>query len=205
VQSANEAGAIVLVGGQSSRMGRPKASLDFGGVPLVTRIISELKKRFAEIVIVAAPESNASLQINFSGIKVIRDEIAFAGPLDGLRHGLDALDHEVAFASSCDLPLLNSDVAADLLTMLDDFDAVIPEVGGKLQPLHAVYRKSCASAFKALAAAGEKRLTFAVRSINARIVDEASVRNLDPQLNSFFNVNTPEDYHRALELVGLAE
>ena len=80
--------------------------------------------------------------------------------------------------------------------------AVIPEVGGKLQPLHAVYRKRCASAIESLAA-GEKRLTASASAINARKVGEDEIRKLDPQLNSFFNVNTPEDYRRALKLAGL--
>ncbi len=201
---ANEAGAIVLVGGQSSRMGRPKAALDFGGVPLLTRIVIELKRRFDEIVIVAAPEPEWQPRIEIPGLKIVHDETAFAGPLDALRRGLNALDRDVAFACSCDLPLLNSDVAAGLVAMLDDFDAVIPEVGGKLQPLHAVYRKLCANALAALAASGEKRLTANAGALNARRVGERELRTTDPQLSSFFNVNTPDDYQRALKMAGLA-
>ncbi|HLX05854.1 MAG TPA: hypothetical protein VKR28_09980, partial [Candidatus Binatus sp.] len=94
---------------------------------------------------------------------------------------------------------------ADLVALLDDFDAVIPEVGGKLQPLHAVYRKQCANAIESLEAGGEKRLTAGASAINARKVSEEEVRKLDPQLTSFFNVNTPEDYRRALELAGLSK
>ena len=204
MQSAHEAGAIVLVGGQSSRMGRPKEALDFGGIPLLTRIVIELKRRFDEIVIVAAPVSTGQPRIEIPGLKIVHDETAFAGPLDALRRGLDTLDHGVAFVCSCDLPLLNSNVAMELVAMLDDFDAVIPEVGGKLQPLHAAYRKQCARAIETLAPSGEKRLTVAARSINARRVDENELRRIDPELRSFFNVNTPEDYQRALKLAGLA-
>jgi len=195
----------VLVGGQSSRMGQPKAALDFGGIPLLTRIVIELKWWFEEIVIVAAPESIGRPRIEISGLKIIHDEAAFAGPLDALRRGLNALDHDVAFACSCDLPLLNSDVAADLVAMLDDFDAVIPEVGGKLQPLHAVYRKLCANSIAALEASGEKRLTANANAVNARRVGERELRAIDPELSSFFNVNTPEDYQRALKMAGLAQ
>ncbi len=201
---ANEAGAIVLVGGQSSRMGQPKTTLDFGGVPLLTRIVIELKRRFDEIVIVAAPASAGQPGIEIPGLKIIHDETAFAGPLDALGRGLDALEHGVAFACSCDLPLLNSDVAADLVAMLNDFDAVIPEVGGKLQPLHAVYRKQCARQINTLAASGEKRLTAAAGSINARRVGEADLRKIDTDLRSFLNVNTPEDYQHALKMAGIA-
>jgi len=204
VQLANEAGAVVLVGGQSSRMGRPKAALDFGGVPLLNRIVIELKRRFDEIVIVAAPVSAGQPRIEIPGLKIVHDETAFAGPLDALRRGLDALDRGVAFVCSCDLPLLNSDVAVKLVTMLDAFDAVIPEVGGKLQPLHAIYRKQCAREIETLAQSGEKRLTVAARSINPRKVDESELRKIDPELRSFFNVNTPEDYQQALKLARLS-
>ncbi len=203
MHSANEAGALLLVGGQSSRMGRSKAALDFGGIPLLTRIVIELKRRFDEIVIVAAPKSAGQPRIDIPGLKIVHDETAFAGPLDALRRGLHAVAHTVAFACSCDRPLLNSAVAAGLVAMLADFDAVIPEVGGKLQPLHAVYRKRCASAIESLSAGGEKRLTASASAINARKVSEEEIRKIDPQLNSFFNVNTPEDYERALKLAGL--
>jgi molybdopterin-guanine dinucleotide biosynthesis protein A len=203
--STSAAGAIVLVGGRSSRMGRPKAALDFGGVPLLTRIVIELKARFDELVIVAAPISEGHPRIEIPGLKIVHDESAFVGPLDALRRGLDALDHDVAFACSCDLPLLSSYVAAQLVAMLDDYDAVIPEVGGMLQPLHAVYRKRCARAIVSLEESGEKRLTASAGAINGRRVPEAELREIDPELRSFFNVNTPEEYQQALKLAGFGE
>jgi molybdenum cofactor guanylyltransferase len=202
VSSTGKAGAIVLAGGRSSRMGRPKALLDFGGVPLLSRTVIEVKRRFDQIVVVTAPVSEALPRIEISGLKLVHDETAFAGPLDALRRGLDALDREVAFACSCDLPLLNAEVAASLVTMLDGFDAVVPEVGGKLQPLHAVYRKQCASAIQALEARGEKRLSAIADAVNAKRIGEGELRKIDPALRSFFNVNTPEDYRKALKMAG---
>jgi molybdenum cofactor guanylyltransferase len=185
-------------------MGAPKLALDFGGVPLLTRIVVELRRRFDEIVIVAAPESSAQSRFDIPGVKIIHDQTAFGGPLDALRRGLIALEHEAGFACSCDLPLLNAHVADALVAMLDDFDAVVPEIGGMLQPLHAVYRKRCANAIGKLAATGEKRLTANASAVNARRVGEVELRALDPDLRSFFNVNTPEDYARALELANLS-
>ena len=195
------ASAIVVAGGRSSRMGRPKAALDFAGVPLLTRIISELKRRFAEIVVVAAPESEDSLQIDVPAIRTIRDETPFRGPSDALRRGLDAVTNEIAFACSCDLPLLDSDVAAAIVAMLGDFDAAIPIVGERLQPLHAAYRKRCASGLAALAMRGESRLIAIADTVNTRRISENDVRVLDPQLHSFFNVNTPDDCAKALSLL----
>lgn len=204
MSSTIAAAAIVLAGGRSSRMGRPKAALDFGGVPILTRIISELKRRFAEIVVVAAPESEDSLQMDLRAIKVIRDETAYQGPLDALRRGLDAVTNEIAFACSCDLPLLDSGVAAAIVAMLGDFDAAIPIVGEKLQPLHAAYRKRGAGALAALAGRGESRLGAIADAVNTRRVGEVELRTIDPQLRSFLNVNMPDDYQRALKIAGLA-
>ena len=154
------AGAIVLVGGQSSRMGQSKASLDFGGVPLLTRIIAELRRRFAEIVVVAAPESDGALPTKTipEDVLLLRDETAFQGPADALRRALEAIAGDAAFACSCDLPLLDADVAATLVEMLDAFDAVMPEIGGRLQPLHAVYHKRCARRWQRWARAASRAL-----------------------------------------------
>jgi len=204
MSSMAAASAIVLAGGRSSRMGRPKAALDFGGVPLLKRTISELKRRFAEIVVVAAPESEDSLQMDLPAIKVVRDETAYQGPLDALRRGLDAISNEIAFACSCDLPLLDSDVAAAIVAMLADFDAAIPIVGEKPQPLHAAYRKRCAGALAALAMRGESRLIAIADAVNTRRISENDLLVLDPQLHSFFNLNAPGDYRRALKIAGLA-
>ena len=195
------AGAIILAGGRSSRMGRPKSQLDFGGVTLLERLVDALSSRFAELVIVAAPQSAAHSRIDLPGVRIVRDEVAFAGPLDALRRGLESLSCEAAFACSCDLPLLDVNVAAALVAMLDGFDAVIPEVAGRLQPLHAVYHRRCAEALAALAARGESRLGAIADAVNALRVDESAMRAIDPKLRSFFNLNTPADYARALQML----
>ena len=170
----------------------------------LTRIVSELKRRFAEIVVVAAPESEDSLQIDIPAIKIVRDETAYQGPLDALRRGLDAVTNEIAFACSCDLPLLDSDVAAAIVAMLGDFDAAIPIVGEKLQPLHAAYRKRCAGALAALAMRGESRLIAIADAVNTRQIQRERTQSDRSAAHSFFNVNTPDDYQRALKIAGLA-
>ena len=192
-------------------MGRPKETLDFAGVPLIERIVAELRKSFTEIVIVAAPESADAARFDLAGVKVIRDETAFAGPLVALAHGLESVgvanEHQIdaVFACSCDLPLIRAEVAALLVGMIADYDAVIPEVGGRLQPLHAVYRKrEAAAAMRALAARGETRLVAIVDAIRTRRVGEEGLRGIDPELRSFFNLNTAADYAEALRLLRAA-
>lgn len=186
-------------------MGQPKASLDFGGVPLLARIVRELAKRFDEVVIVVAPESEGALPAFAEPITLLRDERAYQGPVDALRRALEAITNDSAFACSCDLPLLNADVAVTLVEMLGNFDAVMPEIGGHLQPLHAVYRKRCVTSLAAMGTRGEPRLTAVVEAINVRRVDEHKLREFDPELRSFVNINTPAEYAHALRLAGFGD
>jgi molybdenum cofactor guanylyltransferase len=85
--------------------------------------------------------------------------------------------------------------------MLEHYDAVVPEIAGLVQPLHAVYRKRCLAAINAMIAQGEARLVQIVDAVSVRKVGERELRAIDPDLRSFINVNTPEDYQRALRLV----
>ncbi len=182
-------------------MRRPKAELDFGGVPLLDRIITELKPSFAAIVVVASPDGLPP-GVDLPGVTIVRDAHEYQGPLPALARGLAATRCDAAFACSCDLPLLDALVARALCAMLGDYDAVVPEIGGLIQPLHAVYRNRCAAAIDTMIARGEKRLVTIVESIKARRVGEEELRRVDPGLRSFLNVNTPEDYERALRLAG---
>jgi len=201
MKSVNSASAVILAGGRSARMsGRPKATLPFGGVTLIERIAAELRRAFDDIVIVAAPEAEAIGLPELGGATIVRDTSAFEGPAGALARGLRAARQDLAFACSCDLPMLRAEIAAWLLSLAGEHDdAVIPEVGGRLQPLHAVYRRRCAGALDAMLARGERRLGAVAEAASCRIVAEAEYRRADPGALSCFNINTPEDYARALE------
>ncbi|HTW87021.1 MAG TPA: molybdenum cofactor guanylyltransferase [Candidatus Binataceae bacterium] len=195
--------AIILAGGRSARMGRDKMALPLGNTTLLERIVAELHRAFSPIIVVAAREADQPSVIDTSLHRVIliRDQTAYQGPVDALRAGLGAGIGDHAFAASCDLPLVSAEVALKLCVMLEDNDAVIARVGGRLQMLHAVYRRRCLGALDAMAARGERRLHTIVDQIRARIVEEAEMRLIDPRLESFCNVNTPEDYRAALTAI----
>lgn len=193
------ASAIVLAGGRSSRMGIDKAQLDFGGVTILRRIVHELHRRFDDVIVVAGPERIRG--IDLVDVKIIHDEVEFAGPLDALRRGLDAAQHEIVFACSCDLPLLKSEVAVALCEMVETHAAAIPIVDGHDQMLCAAYRKSVAAQLGTLAASGETRMRSLLDVLDVRRVGEAELREFDPGLHSFINVNTPEEYARALSIL----
>jgi molybdenum cofactor guanylyltransferase len=199
------ASAIILAGGRSLRMGTSKAALDFGGVPILRRIVDELRRRLLEVIVVSAPDASPGPAIEVHDARVIHDDLAFAGPLDALRRGLLAASHEIAFACSCDLPLLNADLATAICTMVGNREAAIPKVDGRDQPLCAAYRTSVAASIARMVGDGEKRMLALIDTLDTRRVNESELRPFDPDLRSFINVNTPEDYARALKLIGAAD
>src|SRR5207244_1312935 len=99
-------GGIVLCGGQSKRMGRPKAWLQFGGELMLPRVVRILSETVAPIVVVAAPEQD--VPPGPPEVRIVRDEERGRGPLQGLAAGLDALRGlaDAAYLSSCDVPFL---------------------------------------------------------------------------------------------------
>jgi molybdenum cofactor guanylyltransferase len=178
-------------------MGQPKATLRVGGATLIERTVVELAGAFDDIVVVAAPESEAIELPSLGGATIVHDDNAYQGPVGALARGLRAARHELAFGCSCDLPMLRSEVASWMLSFTDGYDAVIPRVGEQIQPLHAVYRRRCADALKTMLARGEYRLSAITDAVRTRIISEAEYRRADPEALSCFNINTPEDYARA--------
>jgi len=200
------ASAIILAGGQSRRMGRPKAAIRFGNSTILEQLIAELRSSFDEILIIAAPARSEAFSIEHllqavpSSVRLIRDRKAYQGAAVALVRGLTAAANDVSFACSCDLPLLRADVARALYGMLNGYEAVIPVIGAKPQPLCAVYRRGAAACIERQAASGEYRLTRITTALAAYRPNDLQLRHIDPALHSFLNVNTPEDYNRALAI-----
>ncbi len=189
---------IVLCGGRSSRMGRPKAWLPFAGELLLPRVVRLLSDAVAPVVVVAAPGQD--LPPLPADVILAHDPEDGRGPLLGLAAGLAALPAgtDAAYASSCDVPLLRPAFVRRMIELLDASAACVPQVDGRLHPLAAVYRREVAAAAGQLLAAGRPRLTDLCTIIRARIVTAAELADVDPELWSLRNVNTPEDYAAAL-------
>ncbi len=188
-------------------MGLPKATLPFGRATIIERLIAELSGAFAQVIVVAAPAAGEPFSLDrlraaWPGVELVRDTIAHAGPAVALGRGLAHARSAIAFACSCDLPLLNAGVARALCAMIGSHDAVMPEVEGHLQPLHAVYRPApCSAALAAMNAEDQRRLGAIADRIDVLRVSAVEMRRLDPDLLSLLNVNTAEDYARALRLL----
>ena len=186
-------------------MGRDKASLPFGDETLlarVMRLVAECVPRERILLVAAAEQQLPSLPWEAT---VIRDRQADQGPLPAIIDGLATFGASIlsAFVVSCDAPLLEFALVERLFQLLlTEADAVIPTEGERLHPLLAVYRPRVAEALRPQLAAGTTSLHGALRSSGCRIV-EASVEQLraaDPELRSFLNCNTCDEYETALDL-----
>jgi molybdopterin-guanine dinucleotide biosynthesis protein A len=186
--------AIVLAGGRSSRMGRPKALLPFDGVPLIVHVVSAMKALFGEVVVVAAPDQDLPTM----PVILVRDEVAYQGPVGGICYGLKAAAGEMAFVTSCDSVFPNPGFISHLLSQADGYDVVVPYWQGRLQPLHAVYRKSVVTPLEKQLERAELRPVYLFDKVRTRRLEEDEIRRFDPVGLTFFNMNTPEDYTEAL-------
>jgi molybdopterin-guanine dinucleotide biosynthesis protein A/molybdopterin converting factor small subunit len=195
-QKMADTSAVILTGGKSSRMGRPKALLPFDGEPLIAHVVRHLKNLCAETIVVAAPEQD----LPPLPALLVRDEVAYLGPVSGIFHGLKASNNEICFVTSCDAPFLNLALIAHLLEQIADCDVVVPFWEERFQPLHAVYRTSCVPFLKDQLQRGELRPIFLYDKVRTRKIQEDEIRRLDPDGLSFLNMNSPEEYTTALQL-----
>jgi molybdopterin-guanine dinucleotide biosynthesis protein A len=194
-QTIADATAVVLTGGKSSRMGRPKALLPFDDEPLIAHIVRDLKRIFAEAVVVAAPDQ----ELPPLPVTLVRDQVAYQGPVSGIYHGLRAATKDVCFVTSCDAPFLNLALISHLLSQITDWDVVVPFWQERFQPLHAVYRRSVAPLLHEQLERSELRPISLYPKVRTREISEDEVRRFDPEGLSFLNMNTLQDYQAAVD------
>ena len=194
-QPSAGAAAVVLTGGKSSRMGRPKALLPFDGEPLIVHAVRRLEPLFSEIIVVAAAEQ----ELPPLPARLVRDQVAYQGPVAGIYYGLREARGAIGFVTSCDVPFLNLRFISYLISQISDYDVVVPYWEERLQPLFAVYRREVAPLLKDQLERGELRPISLYKKVRTREVAPDEIRRFDPEGLSFLNMNTPEDYQAALK------
>lgn len=197
-------GAVILCGGQSSRMGQDKATLPFGPecmLQRVVRLVGEVVD-LGRIVVVATP--GQVLPELPSTVRMTRDERQNRGPLEGLAAGLAVLQDDVdaAYVTSCDVPLLIPAFIARMFDLLDDFDIAVPCEAQHQHPLAAIYRTSVLPSIRRLLSADQLRLRLLFDEVRTREVSVDALRSVDPELSTLRNLNHPADYHAALAAAG---
>ena len=192
------AGGIVLCGGQSRRMGRPKAWLPFGSELMLPRVVRLLGEAVSPVVVVAAPGQDVPPLP--AEITIVRDEEKGRGPLQGLAAGLAALagQAEAAYLSSCDVPFLRPAFVRRLVELMGAHAVCVPRAGGYHHPLAAVYRLGVAEAVRRLLTEDRLRPFFLFEAVPTRVVEPAELADVDATLQTLRNLNTPADYEAAL-------
>ncbi len=193
--------AVILCGGQSRRMGRPKAALPWGGRTMLEHVADLLRQvpGVEHLVLVAAPEQ--SLPRIPGPAVVVRDRRPGVGPLEGLACGLRAagqLGCPAAYVTSCDVPALRPELVRLVLDRLPEAQAAVPVAGGHKQVLAAAYRTELAAVVDELLEQGLQRPRDLLERIATTWIAEEELRRVDPKLASLENLNTPEDYRRLL-------
>ena len=181
--------AIILAGGQSRRMGRDKALIEYQGRPILAHVIDTLRQLSDEVLVV----SNRSEVYGSFGARIVPDYDPPVGPLGGLAAGLAAMRHELAVVVACDMPCLNLALLRYLIERAVAVDAVVPQTGAQLEPLHAVYRRACRAPIARRLANGERRVISFFADVRLLIIPEAAWRVIDPGGRALSNLNTPAD------------
>ena len=192
--------AIVLAGGQSDRMGVPKANLPFGDSTLIETVISTLRPLFKTVYVVGRERDRlAGLDAT-----LLIDDRDGNGPLVGLARGLSASDAQWCFAVGCDMPFLSPRVIGRMAGLLDDCDVLAASVEGHVQPLHAFYSTACLPAAQRLLDEGDTSLRGLLNASRVRSVEARGLLDVDPKLDSFRDLDTAEEYNAALRIAGHA-
>jgi molybdopterin-guanine dinucleotide biosynthesis protein A len=190
---------IVLAGGRSTRMGRPKAALEWHGSTLLRRVAGVLRRSVdGPVVVVRA--AGQPLPALPPGIEVVDDPLEARGPLVGILAGLHAVGEraEVAYVSSTDAPGLTPAFVRRVLAAVDDdADVALPDALGHRQPLAAAYRTSLVPLVEDLVAAERLRPAFLFERVRVRVLGERELAPADPGLGSLRNLNEPADYDAA--------
>lgn len=192
-----KAAAIILSGGKSSRMGTNKALLKINEKTNIERISDRLKPLFDDIILV----TNDLEQYEFLGLKIVSDQFPGMGPLAGVHAGLKASEYETNFIVACDMPFVSGELAQALVDKSSDYDAVIPVINGKQQPLFAVFQKRAAIEVEQCIKQERLRMKHLLDRLNVLYVTEKDLEtNSSHDLERvFFNMNHPNEYEEALK------
>ena len=180
--------AIILVKGKSKRIGEDKAFLKINENCLIELVIKKLQVVFTDILIVSP---NPSFY-NFLGVRAIKDIIFKKGPLGAIYTGLSFAEDEYSFVCGCDMPFLNSNLLVVMKKMAKNWDILVPVINGFLEPLHSIYSKNCLKAIKRHLDRDDLKVKSFFSEVRCRYLSEKIVRRYDPQLLTFFNLNTPK-------------
>jgi len=198
--------AIVLAGGFSSRFGQDKGVLELANKPLIRHVVDAVDPVVDEIIVVTNSEERVKKYAKFmaSEVRFAVDVGELRSPLIGALTGFGAARGEYSLLLPFDVPFVSREVVSLLFELCQGKAAVIPRwPNGHIEPLHAVYRTEPAfEAAETAVAEGKLQVRAMIEKLRGvRYVSTLVIQQLDPELLTFFNVNTPADLNKAMALV----
>lgn len=183
----------ILAGGMSERFGIEKSSMTFGSQSLLERTVETLRIFSDRILIVK--KRNTEIP-SIDGVIVVEDTSDERGAIIGVRTALLASREKCCFVFACDMPFLNSELIERMMGIEREYDALVPAHSKWIEPLHAVYSKKCINTIDECIRGGEK----SIRSVLSMVKTEYIRADLfcNPEV-AFFNINTREEYERAMK------
>jgi molybdopterin-guanine dinucleotide biosynthesis protein A len=190
---SSEFTGVILAGGKSSRFGKNKALSILKNRPLIEFPASVMTDLFDDLLLVTGtPE-----EYRFLGWPTTSDIYRDSGPLAGIHAAIKAANRSKIFVSGCDMPFLDKELITYLCEKASGHDAVIPRTVRGLEPLHAVYSRNLLQAIEEALENGIRKIHQFLADANIREVSEAEILAVTGNLDSFRNVNTPEDLSEA--------
>ena len=186
---------LIIAGGKSIRLGQDKRFMKLGGRTCVERVLDAYDRLFDEVLIVA----DSADAFRSMGVRVVVDVIPGRAAMGGLYTGLYYAKCQRVFAAAADMPFISPAAIRVVLAAAELGDVVIPEVQGKLHPMHAAYSKACLPALRELVETDELKIQDLARrpGLIVHRLPEPAFQAVEPQFRSFFNINTPEDLAQA--------
>jgi molybdopterin-guanine dinucleotide biosynthesis protein A len=202
VKRYRQVAGFILAGGASTRMGRDKGLLEFGGVPLILHTARLIEPLVAEVTVVGSPRRYAKL-----GLRVIADDVQVQnrpssigyGPLAGIATALGATQSPWNLILACDMPYLSAEWVDWMLSraLRSPGKAVVPRTERGIEPLAAVYRRECGAQIAAALARGVRKVSDAIEKLRVDYVYPREWRRIDPNGLILKNMNAPGDYEAA--------
>jgi molybdenum cofactor guanylyltransferase len=198
--------AIILVGGSSSRFGEDKGVLKLDNKPLLNHVVDAVKGIVSEVIVVTSSKERANLyskMVSFN-VRFVIDICESRGPLVGALTGFEAAQGKYSLLLPFDVPFVSRDVVSLLFELCIGKSAVIPRwPNNQIEPLHAVYHtKQALEAAKKALANNELDMNAMISKMQGvRYISTLVIEQLDPDLRTFFNINTPLDLKKAMTMI----
>jgi len=188
---------VILAGGASKRYGKNKAFLKIGSARLIDSILQEMKTIFKRVILI----TNEKEKYEYLEVPMVEDHVKGLGPLGGIYTGLMSIPDEAGFFVACDMPFINRQLVRYMVDIKGNHRAVVPSVADNIEPLHAIYFRSCLKSIRHLIDSKRYQVRLFYDNIPVRYVKEDEIRKFCCPSKAFLNINTPDEFAKIQSLI----